>query len=223
MFENVQSGAISLKRRAASLSVTTAIHAAMVGSAIIIGAAMPAKEAEPVAVQFVRSLAPPPPPPARKKSKKTVTRQMDPNAFIQPKDTPTELSAPEDEDVGVEGGVEGGVIGGVIGGVVGGTGAAPVEFDARMTPPKLLSGPSFSYTQKALEKEVEGLMMVKCIVTADGRVHSCRVLQGLPFMDRAVVDALEQRRYTPALLEGKPIDVDFTFKIRLKLPPAAGG
>jgi len=38
-------------------------------------------------------------------------------------------------------------------------------------------------------------------------------------MDRAVVDALEQRRYAPARLpDGKSIDVEYTFRIRLQLP-----
>jgi hypothetical protein len=33
-----------------------------------------------------------------------------------------------------------------------------------------------------------------------------------------VIEALERRRYTPALLKGQPIDVDYTFKIKLNLP-----
>ena len=37
-------------------------------------------------------------------------------------------------------------------------------------------------------------------------------------MDRAVIDALEHRRYSPALLRGQPIEVDYTFKIKLTLP-----
>jgi hypothetical protein len=37
-------------------------------------------------------------------------------------------------------------------------------------------------------------------------------------MDRAVIDALERRRYSPALLHGQPIEVDYTFRITLRLP-----
>jgi protein TonB len=59
----------------------------------------------------------------------------------------------------------------------------------------------------------------KCIVTPEGTVHGCRVLQGLPFMDRAVIEALEQRRYLPARLsDGRPLEVDYTFRVRLQLP-----
>jgi len=98
--------------------------------------------------------------------------------------------------------------------------AAP-EFDgATMTPPVMLSGPAPEYTAQAIEQEVEGTMVVRCVVLADGSVRGCVVKQGLPFMNRAVVDALEARRYKPATRQGKPLDVSYTFTIRLKLPSA---
>jgi protein TonB len=81
-----------------------------------------------------------------------------------------------------------------------------------------LSGPDPEYTQKAIEHEVEGVMLVKCVVTAEGAVHNCRVLKSLPFMSRAVVTALERRKYRPYLLSGKPTEIDFTFNIKLSLP-----
>jgi hypothetical protein len=38
-------------------------------------------------------------------------------------------------------------------------------------------------------------------------------------MDRAVVEALEHRRYAPATVgNGRPIEVEYTFRIRLELP-----
>ena len=119
---------------------------------------------------------------------------------------------------GVVGGVQGGVVGGVQGGVIGSTAPQRMEFNDTMTPPRLISGPNPQYTDKALEHEVKGLIVVKCVITMEGVVHGCRVVQSLPFMDRAVIEALERRRYTPALLQGRPVEVDYTFKIRLTLP-----
>jgi protein TonB len=87
-----------------------------------------------------------------------------------------------------------------------------------MTPPAKVAGPDPEYTQKALDHEVQGVMKVKCIVTIEGMVRNCRVVQSLPFMDRAVLDALERRRYKPAMLQGKAIDVNYTFTIKLTLP-----
>jgi len=38
-------------------------------------------------------------------------------------------------------------------------------------------------------------------------------------MNRPVVEALERRRYLPARLSnGRPVEVDYTFRIRLQLP-----
>jgi protein TonB len=87
-----------------------------------------------------------------------------------------------------------------------------------MKDPVYVAGPVPQYTEKALEKEIQGLIVVKCVVNTDGRVHDCRVVKSLPFMDRAVIEALEKRRYTPATQGGKPIDVDYTFRITLRLP-----
>jgi protein TonB len=126
---------------------------------------------------------------------------------------------------GVVGGVVGGTVGGVLGGVLGGTLGGPpppvpkrLEFDGRMTPPKLVSGPQIEYTQKALENDVEGVMLVKCVLTTSGEVKDCQAVQSLRFMERAVLDVLQKRRYTPVTLQGHPVEVYYTFRIRLTLP-----
>ena len=94
-----------------------------------------------------------------------------------------------------------------------------VEFnEATMTAPAMISGPNPEYTDEAVERGVEGTMTLRCIVDAQGRVHGCKVLKGLPFMDRAVIKALEVRKYKPAMAQGKPVDVFYIFTLRLKLP-----
>jgi len=80
-----------------------------------------------------------------------------------------------------------------------------------------LSGPDPQYTQKALDHDVEGVMIVKCVVTTTGAVRKCRAVKGLPFMNQAVVDALERRTYEPFVLNGVPREIDYTFTIRLQL------
>jgi TonB family protein len=108
------------------------------------------------------------------------------------------------------------------GGSVDSASASIVEFDeATMTRPALISGPEPEYTQEAIERAVHGPMTVKCVVGADGTVRKCRVLKGLPFMNDAVVDALSQRRYKPATARGRPVDVYYTFNLRLTLPQHA--
>jgi len=94
-----------------------------------------------------------------------------------------------------------------------------VEFnDAIMTAPSMISGPIPEYTQDAIERGIQGTITVRCIVNAQGLVHACKVQKGLPYMDRPVVQALEARKYRPALAQGKPVDVFYTFTVKLKLP-----
>jgi len=110
--------------------------------------------------------------------------------------------------------VVGGVVGGVKGGVLGGT----LDFDARMVRPKKISGPDPAYTQQALEHDVQGLMSIKCMIHVDGTVHNCKILKGLPYMGDSVTSALEKRVYTPVMLGGRPIEVYYTFNLRLQMP-----
>ena len=93
-----------------------------------------------------------------------------------------------------------------------------LPFGAGMTRPERISGPIPQYTKEALEKQSEGLMIVKCIITLEGLVRKCRIIKPLPFMEEAVLDALYQSRYKPVTLEGRPIQVDYTFNIKLTLP-----
>ncbi|PTL79115.1 energy transducer TonB [Vitiosangium sp. GDMCC 1.1324] len=185
---------------------------------------------------------PPPPPPAKKKSnptKKPVVKK--PDVIVQPKEVPQEKppevepdpNAAEEEETseeevegGVEGGVAGGVIGGVVGGVVGGvlggqvgsTGTDVLPFGAGMTRPEKLSGPAPQYTREALEARVQGLMIVKCVITTEGAVERCRIIKPLPHMEQAVLDSLYAQRYKPVTFQGRPVQVDYTFNIRLSLP-----
>jgi periplasmic protein TonB len=191
------------------------------------------EDRQDVAVTFVKPPPPPPPPPppaapkqSRPKPKENVPQTVLSQAIVAPTQVP-DAKPPEQEPPeamahgGVEGGIEGGEVGGVPGGIVGGVVDSTdvrMEFDERMTQPEKLGGPDPKYSEKALEREVQGTMVVRCVVTVEGKVYGCRVLKSLPFMDRAVIDALERRRYKPATLGGRPVEVNYNFKITLRLP-----
>jgi len=96
--------------------------------------------------------------------------------------------------------------------------ADAVELNDTMIAPAMIFGPAPEYTAEAVDRGVEGNMQVRCIITAEGQVRACKVIKGLPFMNAAVVDALVQRKYKPAMAQGKAVDVYYTFNIRLKLP-----
>jgi protein TonB len=100
-----------------------------------------------------------------------------------------------------------------------GGGAGPVPYDGSMARPVLIWRPEIAYTQEALDHQVEGTMVVRCILRVDGTVRGCRVLKSLPFMREAVLSSLEQARYQPVRLpSGQPVEVIYTFEIKLVLP-----
>lgn len=229
MFDSVlRRETLPRRRFGAGALIALAVHAGAVSFAIWAQATGAGQEERQVAVTFVKPPPPPPPPSVQRQARRPQPRPRRPQtvlpqAIVAPTVVPQERP-PEEEPLPDEpaiAGTEGGEVGGVPGGVVGGVVDAEsqrLEFDARMTPPVYRSGPDPRYTDKALEREVEGLMIVKCVVTTEGRVFGCRVLRSLPYMDRAVVEALEKRRYAPATLGGRPVEVDYTFRVRLTLP-----
>ncbi|HYV47984.1 MAG TPA: energy transducer TonB [Myxococcaceae bacterium] len=106
-------------------------------------------------------------------------------------------------------------------GVVGGTGKCTgrgCDVDGMTAPVLLQRGREPDYTQEALEAHVQGLMTVECVVTLEGRLQQCHALQSLPYMERAVVDALMTRRYTPATLHGHALPVRYVFNVKLVMP-----
>ncbi|MBZ4370834.1 energy transducer TonB [Corallococcus sp. AS-1-6] len=98
------------------------------------------------------------------------------------------------------------------------TGTEVLPFQGGMTPPRMLSGSQFSYTREAALAGVEGMVIAKCVITSEGHVRDCRIIKGLPFMDDAVLESLYSRRYQPLTFQGRPVNVSYTFNIRLKMP-----
>ncbi|MGZ3458346.1 MAG: energy transducer TonB [Archangium sp.] len=227
--------------------ISVVLHVGIFVLAVWLSTRPPKEKEKEVEVTFKQAMAPPrgaapppppPPPAAHHKTNKKVVKK--PDTIVQPKEVPQqkppEADPPDtkDEDEaseeevegGVEGGVAGGVVGGVIGGVVGGvlggqvggTGTDVLPFGAGMTRPEKLSGPQPQYSREALEAHVQGLMIVKCVITTEGNVERCRIIKPLPHMEQAVLDSLYAQRYKPVTFQGRPVQVDYTFNIRLNLP-----
>ena len=81
-----------------------------------------------------------------------------------------------------------------------------------------LSGPEIKYTPQAFAAKVSGVMIVKCVITTAGTIQGCRTIKGLPHMERAVLNAMAARRYTPVMYQGHAVSVDYVFNVKLVLP-----
>ncbi|HVP60605.1 MAG TPA: TonB family protein [Myxococcaceae bacterium] len=94
-----------------------------------------------------------------------------------------------------------------------------VPFGEGMTRPALVQpGRPITYTREALAARVEGVSIVRCVITAEGAVERCKVIKPLPFMDEAVVEHLQSQRFQPVTYQGKPVSVGYNFSVRLTLP-----
>jgi len=96
-------------------------------------------------------------------------------------------------------GVIGGVAGGHIGGVIGGRGTEPLPVDQVANPPVLLSRVSPEYPRSARRQGIEGLVVLEAILDLDGRIEDdIKVVQSIPLLDDAAVQAVQQWRFRPA-------------------------
>ncbi|WP_437527698.1 TonB family protein [Sorangium sp. So ce726] len=98
--------------------------------------------------------------------------------------------------------------------------AAPeiLRFQEGMTRPVPLAAPAVVYTREARQAHVEGTILAKCVVTTAGSLTGCRIVRGVPHMNDAVLAALAASRYQPATYQGRPVNVDYVFSIKLVLP-----
>jgi hypothetical protein len=87
-----------------------------------------------------------------------------------------------------------------------------------MKHPVLLYGPQLRHTPEAIAVRVSGLIIAECTITCGGEVSNCRIINGLSEMNWAVKVMLESRRYVPVQYEGRPINVEYVFKIQVAPP-----
>ena len=82
---------------------------------------------------------------------------------------------------------------------------------------KLLHQVQPEYPEIAKREHLQGTVKLHAIIAQDGTVRMLRVLTGYCSLSEAAVKAVRQWRYTPTLLEGKPVDVDTTIQVVFSL------
>lgn len=93
-----------------------------------------------------------------------------------------------------------------------------MSFTGDMQRPVLISGPSQpEYPQNAKSERIEGIVIARCVITAEGDLNSCAIIKGHPFLNPAVEAMLAKQRYRPLLYNGKPVSVRYVFQFNFKL------
>ena len=125
---------------------------------------------------------------------------------------------PEGMEGGLEEGMVGGMPGGVIDGVIGETGTGPVvpvlDYDQG---PRLLRQTRPDYPHDAFTKKIEGVVVVEILIDDTGRVSRMRILQSVPPLDAAALDAVRQWIFRPAVRHGRPVATTAVAPVRFSI------
>lgn len=204
-------------------------------------------EPEPVEVKFVEKVVkpevpvePPKPPPkmeakprqqaaaaAAAVPKNMKVRKLDapppPKVLEAPREMP--LEAPAEADPAFDQGVavygEPGDPAGLEGGFGDGTGDIVGTFDGlpkgAVAPKPRHQNKKPEYPPAALSKKETGVVIVKCVVRADGYLDDIRIDSGAEPFRGFVERAIKRWRYDPAQYQGQAISVQHTIEFRFRL------
>jgi periplasmic protein TonB len=94
----------------------------------------------------------------------------------------------------------------------------PLKFSFGMTRPEIVHQVQPRYSEKARQTGTQGAVIVEAIIDEQGRVTNVRLIRGLPMgLDQAAMDAIQQWRFKPALLDGRPVKVYYTLTVNFTI------
>jgi protein TonB len=182
------------------------------------------------------TLLAPPPPPRRPAAPAPAAARAAPRpaparfqAFMAPSEIPDEVHLDRDAPLALDawpapdiGGVHGGVAGGIDDGVLGATGGLqaavfipekPLPVGGNVQAARIISRVSPVYPSEALEQRISGTVYLEAIITAEGVVREIKLLQGDPLLAASALEAVQQWRYRPTFLNGRPVEVITQIKV----------
>jgi TonB family protein len=87
-----------------------------------------------------------------------------------------------------------------------------------VTSPRLLREVKPHYSERAKQEQVQGEVLMECVVKADGTVGEIKVVKKLhPDLDQAAMDAASQWLFEPGKRDGKPVNVLVTIAMTFTL------
>jgi len=86
-------------------------------------------------------------------------------------------------------------------------------------PPKLMTRVTPVYPAEAKKAGIEGTVILGATIDGEGKVTDVKVLESIPGLDQAAVDALKQWVYAPVWLNNQPVIYTFTVAVKFSLKP----
>jgi TonB family protein len=86
-------------------------------------------------------------------------------------------------------------------------------------PPQVLQQPMPSYTEKARDARIEGVVIVSAVIQKDGSVGQIKILRGLGYgLDENVIDTIsKQWKFKPGTLNDRPVNVSVVMEVSFRL------
>jgi TonB family protein len=114
------------------------------------------------------------------------------------------------------------IFGGVLAGMVGGTVGAPpppgpIRVGGEIKEPRKTKHVDVVYPEIAKQARVQGIVILECTISPEGKVVDVHVLRGIPLLDQAAIDAVKQWEYSPTLLNDIPVPVIMTVTTNFRL------
>jgi protein TonB len=237
MFDELVESNVVKKKTAKSwtIFVSTVVQTLIVGVLILIPLIY--TEALPRAMMATLLIAPPPPPPpppppqaVEVKVVRPVARLLTQGRLMQPRAIPksvvvfkeAELPPEPPPGVGVFGGVDS-LLGG-LGDAASGVAPPPpppritrTRVGGQVQEAKIIARPNPVYPPLARQARIQGKVQLHAIIDKDGRVGELQVVSGHPLLVKAALDAVQNWRYQPTILNGEPVEVDTTIDVNFVL------
>jgi periplasmic protein TonB len=184
--------------------------------------------------------APPPPAPHMRprhpvfhlRDAKLYAPRVIPKQIAQIKNEPPPSPAPFSGVLGgVPGGLPGGQLGGVLGGILGleshqlasppppkpAPHHGPYRVGGNIQAPRLTREVQPIYPPLAKETRISGKVTIDCVIDEHGDITQMKVVSGHPLLVTAALQAVEEWKYQPTLLNGQPISVDMEVTVNFSL------
>jgi TonB family protein len=97
--------------------------------------------------------------------------------------------------------------------------AGPARISGGVSAGNILSRVSPEYPPVARAAHVGGAVVLRALISEDGSIETLSVISGPPMLVKAAMDAVEQWKWKPFMLNGKPTKVDTTVTVNFNLQP----
>jgi len=93
----------------------------------------------------------------------------------------------------------------------------PLRIGGDIAEPKKIRDVRPVYPQEAKDAGVQGIVILEVTIDPQGDVSDARVLRSVPMLDEPALDAVQQWRFTPTVLNGQPVPVVMTVTVNFSL------